>query len=64
MIDRAIEEQLRNRIGKGKVLLLYGPGQVGKKTLLRKIAKEYKTLWLMGTKALSNIYLINKRQPV
>ena len=40
MIKRTIEEQLRNKLGKGKVLVIYGPRRVGKTTLARQLLKE------------------------
>jgi len=40
MIKRILKEQLSSRIGKGKVIILIGPRQVGKSTLLREIQKE------------------------
>lgn len=40
MISRIIQNQLRQRMGKGKAILLVGPRQVGKSTLLRTIQDE------------------------
>lgn len=40
MISRIIQEQITQRLGKGKAILLVGPRQVGKSTLLRSIQKE------------------------
>jgi hypothetical protein len=40
MIPRLIQNQLINRIGKGKAILMVGPRQVGKTTLLKNIQKE------------------------
>jgi predicted AAA+ superfamily ATPase len=40
MISRTIEEQMTQRMGKGKAILLVGPRQVGKSTLLKSIQKE------------------------
>lgn len=37
MIERTIESQLRKRLGKGRVLVIYGPRRVGKTTLTRKL---------------------------
>lgn len=38
---RVIEERLIKHLFKGKIIILYGPRQVGKTTFVRKIAKEY-----------------------
>jgi len=48
MISRVIKEQLVSRFGKGKVIFLIGPRQVGKSTLLRELQKEQedKTLFI------------------
>ncbi len=40
MVDRTIEPQLRNKLGKGRVLVIYGPRRVGKTTLARKLLGE------------------------
>lgn len=40
MIKRSIETSILARLFKGKVLLIYGARQVGKTTLLKKIAQE------------------------
>lgn len=40
MITRLILKQLTDRLGKGKAILLVGPRQVGKSTLLKKLQKE------------------------
>ncbi len=40
MISRIIQDQITNRMGKGKAILLVGPRQVGKSTLLKSIQKE------------------------
>lgn len=49
-IHRAVERQIIERIGKGKIILLFGPRQSGKTTLVRKIAEKFEpyTLWLSG----------------
>ncbi len=38
---RKIEENIRNWLFKGKLIVLYGPRQAGKTTLSKKIIKEY-----------------------
>jgi predicted AAA+ superfamily ATPase len=40
MIKRQIEEVILKRWGKGKAIILLGPRQTGKTTLLEKIASE------------------------
>ena len=40
MISRIIQEQITQRMGKGKAILLVGPRQVGKSTILKTIQKE------------------------
>ncbi|MDP2336610.1 MAG: ATP-binding protein [Bacteroidota bacterium] len=40
MISRLILKQLTDRLGKGKAILLVGPRQVGKSTLLKSLQKE------------------------
>jgi len=40
MIERTIEPQLRKKLGRGRVLVIYGPRRVGKTTLARKLLQE------------------------
>jgi len=40
MISRIIQEQIAKRIGKGKAILLVGPRQVGKSTLLKSLQEN------------------------
>lgn len=49
-IHRAISEQITARIGKGKVILLFGPRQSGKTTLVRTLTADsgLSALWLSG----------------
>lgn len=60
-IKRNIAGQLRARIGKGKVILLFGPRQSGKTTLVREIAADsgLDTLWLSGDEADTRTLLSN-----
>ncbi len=49
MIKRDIEDQIRARIGKNNVIVIYGARQVGKTTLLHTIFDdENSVLWLNG----------------
>jgi uncharacterized protein len=48
IINRAIEAQLRSKIGQGKAIILVGPRQVGKTTLLKKIVGNGDYLFLDG----------------
>lgn len=41
MFQRIIEKSVRNDLFKGKIVLIYGPRQVGKTTLVQKILKEF-----------------------
>lgn len=48
MIKRIVEGELKNRLNQGKVLLVMGPRQVGKTTLLRQLIDREKlnALWI------------------
>ena len=50
MINRFIESRILERIGKGEVILLFGPRQSGKTTLMRAIAEKSGVvpLWMSG----------------
>lgn len=41
MYTRIIEKSIKNDIFKGKIIIIYGPRQVGKTTLSKKIISEY-----------------------
>ncbi len=50
MIHRILKQSIESRLWKGKVILLMGPRQVGKTTLVTDIASMYETetIWLSG----------------
>ena len=49
-IERAITDGIKNRLFKGKAIILYGPRQSGKTTLIKHLIQSYsnETLWLNG----------------
>jgi predicted AAA+ superfamily ATPase len=52
MIDRTIEKDLKKYFGRGKALVIFGPRQVGKTTVVEKfLADKDKVLWLSGDEA-------------
>jgi uncharacterized protein len=50
MISRTIQNQIKEKLFKGKAILLMGPRQVGKTTLLQEIVRPYQNeiIWLSG----------------
>ncbi|MFN0014649.1 MAG: ATP-binding protein [Saprospiraceae bacterium] len=50
MVSRLQEQNIREWLGKGKAIIVIGPRQVGKTTLVRHITQELeqKTLWMTG----------------
>ncbi len=50
MIPRHLENRVRSLLGKGKAIIITGPRQVGKTTLLQQITSTLRptTLWLTG----------------
>ncbi len=46
MYNRSIQKRIESKIGKGKAILLIGPRQVGKTTLIKDILKEQNYLFL------------------
>ena len=53
MINRIIEKSIQKLLFKGKAILLFGPRQCGKTTLVKKIAETHKndTLFINGDEA-------------
>ena len=53
MIERILYQQIETQLFKGKVVLLLGPRQVGKTTLLRSVFEQYKDCakWLNADEA-------------
>lgn len=49
MVSRILEKSIRNKLGSGKAIVLLGPRQVGKTTLLNNLfAHQTGVLWLNG----------------
>jgi predicted AAA+ superfamily ATPase len=46
MIVRKLQSEIESRLFKGKAILLFGPRQVGKSTLVEKILKDLELSWL------------------
>ncbi len=44
MIPRFLQKNIQNQLFKGKVILIFGPRQIGKTTLLNKISKTHKNV--------------------
>jgi hypothetical protein len=48
MIERLVEQQLRKKLQDSKAIVLLGPRQVGKTTILQAMFSSPETLWLNG----------------
>jgi uncharacterized protein len=48
MYSRIVEQSIQNRLGKGKALVIIGPRQVGKTTLIKKMLEGKRFLFLDG----------------
>lgn len=48
MINRLLQKEIESKFFKGKAILLIGPRQVGKTTLIQEILKEKDHLFLNG----------------
>ena len=50
MINRELVNNIKNKLFKGKAIILFGPRQVGKTTLINTVLKEldYKSLFMDG----------------
>lgn len=64
MYQRTIEKSIKDKLFKGKVVIIYGPRQVGKTTLSKKIMNEcgVKSLYIQADIA-SSRELISKPEP-
>src|SRR5690348_9065408 len=51
MIKRALRERIRQRLFKGKAILIFGPRQSGKSTLVDALLKDRDYLYLNGDEA-------------
>ena len=51
MITRILESRIRERINKGRAIIVFGARQVGKTTLLRNMLKDSDALCLNGDDA-------------
>ncbi|HMG16928.1 MAG TPA: AAA family ATPase, partial [Saprospiraceae bacterium] len=58
MVHRELEENIKKRLYKGKVILILGPRQTGKTTLLKQLfSKADDILWLNGDEAdIQNVF--------
>ena len=48
MIERILDKKIRSKVGKGKAIILVGPRQVGKTTLINHLLKDKDFLFLNG----------------
>lgn len=51
MINCILRQAIQNRLFKGKALIIFGPRQVGKSTLVEQILQEKDHLYLNGDDA-------------
>jgi len=51
MIERALKEKIKNDLFKGKAILLFGPRQSGKSTLIEEVLRDQSYLYLNGDDA-------------
>ncbi|TAL50573.1 ATP-binding protein [Patescibacteria group bacterium] len=61
-IKRTLEEVIKNQLFKGKVIILYGPRQSGKTTLVKEIVKDFGTsVRFVDCELLANHDLLTRR---
>ncbi len=65
MIQRIQAENIRQWLGKGKAIIVIGPRQVGKTTLVRQITQslDQKVHWLTGDNSVTPFPFDNIRCP-
>jgi predicted AAA+ superfamily ATPase len=64
MIERALKQGITDKLGKGKAILLFGPRQTGKTTLLHQILDEKQdVMWLNGDEADVQLLFENASSP-
>lgn len=61
-IKRTLEEVLKGQLFKGKVIILYGPRQAGKTTLVKEVVKEFgEVVRFVDCELLNNNELLTRR---
>jgi predicted AAA+ superfamily ATPase len=62
MIERLLQSQLQNKLSDNKAIILLGPRQVGKTTILQQLFGTKDTLWLNGDDADTRQLLSNTNE--
>ena len=61
-IKRLLEQKIRERLFKGKILVVYGPRQAGKTTLIKHITADFgESVRYIDCELLSNNELLTRR---